>query len=426
MARIKFFHKLILLFSIFASLRGTGLARENPDTFFAYLQDIYNRHDKNLHNFLLAELSQYVAQFPDGEKTPEAQYLMAKVYQEKGEKQKAAAAFLKTIYLYPGTNWQQQAAQDARQLISEEGAFKDKRAKLLALVEGTPLGQSPADRYYEYLHLATALDHTDAYGALLDDARKFLILFPEDARQDSVLQTLAEIYVKKGDDHEAEVSYLRLEYCCAESPLLPYARYSRGVILSKELGDHKMAVQVLSELPAKYPQSEYATAAIFKMGEIKKEKLKDYAGAIADYRKFADTGADSVKAVEALWAIAEINTDNLKDYGGAIAAYNEIVEKHQSDKRAVAAFEKVGDVFKDKLADYNKAAEQYARIVEIFPYYDKAPELILKAGVLCEDKLKDYKRATDYYNIILEKFPKHKSADDARKRIEKAKAKSGQ
>lgn len=210
MSRSKLFHKLVLLLSIFVSLRGSGLARENPDKFFAYLQDVYNRHDKNLHNFLLAELSQYVAQFPAGEKTPEAQYLLAKVYQEKGDKQKAAAAFLKTIYLYPGTSWQQQAAQDARKLISEEGVFKDKRAKLLALVEGTPQGQSPADRYYEYLHLATVLDHADAYGALLDDARKFLILFPEDTRQDSVLQKLAEIYAKKGDEHEAEVSYLRL------------------------------------------------------------------------------------------------------------------------------------------------------------------------------------------------------------------------
>jgi hypothetical protein len=67
-------------------------------------------------------------------------------------------------------------------LISEEGAFKDKRVKLLALVDGKAQGQSPADRYYEYLHLATALDHADAYGALADDARKFLIRFPEDAR----------------------------------------------------------------------------------------------------------------------------------------------------------------------------------------------------------------------------------------------------
>jgi hypothetical protein len=101
MFRIKSLLKLILLLAIFASLKGVGLARENAEKLFAYLQEVYNRHDKNLHNFLLAELSQYVAQFPDSEKAPEAQYLMAKVYQEKGDKQKTAATFLKTFIFIP-------------------------------------------------------------------------------------------------------------------------------------------------------------------------------------------------------------------------------------------------------------------------------------------------------------------------------------
>jgi len=425
MPRIQALPKLLLCFSLIF-ITGTGSARENPEKFFSYLQEVYNRHDKNLHDYLLAELNQYVVQFSDSGKTAEAQYLIARVYQEKGDKQKAAAAFLKTIYLYPGTNWQQEAAKEARKMIAEEGSFKEKRAKLLALIDGTPKGQVPADRYYEYLYAAPMLDNSEVYSLLAEESRKFLILFPEDARQDTTIRMMAEFYAKKGDKHEAEVSYLRLEYCCAESPLLPAARYSRGVLLSKELGEHKTAIQVLSELATKNPQSEYATLAIFKLGEIKKEKTKDYGGAIADYRKFVETGSDSAKAVDALWAIAEINTDNTRDYGGAIAAYNEIVEKHKSDKRAVTAFEKIGDVYKDKLADYNKAAEQYVKITEVFPYYEKAPELILKAGSLCEEKLKDYKRAKDYYSIILDKFPKHKSADEARKKIEKVRVKADQ
>jgi len=419
MTRLYFFVLVIL-----PLLVVQARARENPDKLFAYLQDLYNRHDKNLYEFLLGELNQYVAQFPDGEKTAEAQYLIAKVYQEKGDKQKAVAVFLKTIYLHPGSPWQQESANEARKMISTESVFKDKRAGLLPLLDGAAAGQNPADRYFHYLNLAMGLDHAEAYAVILSDAKKFLALFPEDTRQDSVFKTIAELYAKKGDKREAEASYLRLEYCCEESPLLPYARYSRGVILSKDLGDHKTAIQVLSDMAVKHPENEYATAAIFKIGEIKKEKTKDYTGAIADYRKVADAGSDSAKVVEALWAIAEINTDRLKNYGEAIAAYHEIVDKHRTDKRAVAAFEKIGDVYKDKLADYNKAAEQYAKIVEAFPYYEKAPDLILKAGALCEDKLRDYQRAVDYYNIILDKFPKHKSADEARKKIEKAKAKS--
>ncbi len=426
MSRIKLLRKLTLACAITAMLPMAASGWENPEQLFSYLQAIYNRHDKDLHDYLLTELNQYVLQFPDSGKTAEAQYLIARVYQEKGEKQKAAAAFLKTIYLYPGTSWRQEAAKEARQMISTEGVFKEKRAKWLALLDSTAPGQSAADRYFQYLNLALALESAESYAILLNDAKSFLVQFAEDARQDSILRTIAELYAKKGDKHEAEVSYWRLEYCCAESPLLPAARYSRGVLLSKELGNQKMAIQVLGELAVKNPQSEYATLAIFKMGEIKKEKMKDYGGAIADYRKFVETSSDSAKAVDALWAIAEINTDNTKDYGSAIAAYNEIVEKHKSDKRAVAAFEKIGDVFKDKLADYNKAAEQYVKIIEAFPYYEKAPDLILKAGSLCEDKLKDYARAQQYYRLVIDKFPQHKSANEARKRFEKAREKAAQ
>lgn len=423
MSRIQSWRRLLLACGLFL-LAETGSARENPDKLFSYLQEVFNRHNKNLHNFLLTELNQYIVNFPTSEKTPEAQYLIAKVYQEKGNKPQAVAAFLKTIYLYPGASWQQEAAQAARKMITEEGAFKEKRAKLLALVEATPKGQTPADRYFEYLLAVMGVEQADVYEVVIDDARKFLILFPEDARQDTTIQMMAEVYAKNGEKHEAEASYLRLEYCCTESPLLPSTRYKRGVLLSEALGEHKMAIDALNEVVTKNPQSEYATQAIFKMGEIKKEKLKDYGGAIANYRRFVETSPDSVKAVEALWAIAEINTENTKDYGSAIATYTEIVEKHKADKRAVTAFEKIGDVYKDKLADYNKAAEQYAKIAEVFPYYEKAPELIIKAGGLCEDKLKDYKRAIDYYNILLDKFPQSKSADEARKKIERAKAKA--
>ncbi len=418
--------RLLCAFAACSLIAAAADAQEDPGKLFTYLQDIYNRHDKNLSEFLIGELDQYVTRFPEGEKTPEAQYLLAKVYQEKGDKHKALAAFLKAMSLYPNADRRQESANEARLIITAENAYKEKRAALLAILETPPAGENPADLYYHYLNRAMALDHNDIANLILDDARKFLVQFPEDTRQDSVLLTIAEVYARKGDERETEASYLRLEYCFPESPLLPYARYCRGVILSKELGDHKRAIEILGAVVAEHPQSGYAAAAQLKIAEIKREKLKDYAGAVADYRKFIESKADSAKAVEALWAIAEIDANNLKDYNGAIQAYNEIVEKYQADKRAANAMEKIGDIYKDKLADYGKAAEQYAKIAEVFPDYEKAPDLLLKAGSVCEDKLKDDRRAAEYYRTIFEKFPKHKSADEAKKRIEKAQKKSGE
>lgn len=417
---------LVYAFAACSLMAAAAHAQEDPGKLFTYLQDLYNRHDKNLNEFLIGELDQYVTRFPEGEKAPEAQYLLAKVYQEKGDKHKALAAFLKVMSVYPNADRRQESANEARLIITADNAYKEKRAALLATLESPPAGESLADRYYHYLNRVRALDNKDIADLILDDARKFLVQFAEDTRQDSVLLAIAEVYARKGDERETEASYLRLEYCFPESPLLAYARFSRGVILSKELGDHKRAIEVLSEVVTEHSQSEHAAAAQLKIAEIKREELKDYGGAVADYRKFIESNPDSARAVEALWAIGEIDLNNLKDYNGAIHAYNEIVQKYQADKRAASAMEEVGDIYKDKLADYSKAAEVYAKIAEVFPDYEKAPDLLLKAGSLCEDKLKDYRRAAEYYRIIFEKFPKHKSVDEAKKRIEKARKKSGE
>jgi TolA-binding protein len=209
-------------------IAAAAYAQEDPGKLFTYLQDLYNRHDKNLSEFLIGELNQYVTRFPDGEKAPEAQYLLAKVYQEKGDKHKALAAFLKAVLLFPNADRRQESANEARLILTAENAYKEKRAAMLATLEALPAGEHPADRYYHYLNQVMALDNNDIANLILDDARKFLVQFPDDARQDSVLLAIAEVYARKGDKRETEASYLRLEYCFPESPLLPYARYCRG------------------------------------------------------------------------------------------------------------------------------------------------------------------------------------------------------
>lgn len=417
---------LALLLFLLLLLPYVAFSEVDPDKQFRFLQEAYNRHDKNLSEFLVSELTQFTLLFPESERTPEAQYLIGKVHQEKGNKLAAFAAFLKTMYLYPGSSWQQESAKEARKIVMEEGAFKDTRTSLLAALDSPGAGATPAERYYDYLKLAATIGRAELCPEFIADTRMFVSRFPEETRLDDVWRWQADFYALQDEYREANLSYLRLDYCCPESPHLPYARYTRGMLLSKNLGDHKQALEVLAQVVANHPQSEFAAAALFSMAEIKQDKTKDYAGALADYRKFADTDQDSIKTAAALLAIAEINANNLKDYTAAIAAYHEIVEKHGGNNRGPQALEKAGDLYKDKLNDPAKAAEHYAAIAEQYPYDDKATDMLLKAGAVMEDKAKDYKKAIEYYSIILEKFPNHKNANEARKRIEKAQSKTGE
>lgn len=413
-----------LLFLLFM-LPYVAFSGVDPGKQFSFLQEVYNRHDKNLSAFLVGELTQFTLLFPENERTPEAQHLIGKVYQEKGDKMAAFLAFLKTVYLYPGTAWKDESTKEARKIVTEEGAFKDSRAALLAGLENPSAGATPAERYYDYLEFAATIGRAELCPALIADTRMFVSRFPEETRLDDVWRWQADFYALQGEYREASMSYLRLDYCCPESPLLPYARYTRGMLLSKNLGDHKQAIDALARVAADHSENEFAAAALFSMAEIRQNKTKDYAGALADYRKFVETYQDSIKTVAALMAVAEINANNLKDYNAAIAAYTEIVGKHASDKRGAQALEKVADLYKDKLNDPAKAAESYAAIAERYPDHEKASDMLLKAGAVLEDKAKDYKKAIEYYDIILEKFPNHKNASEARKRIEKAQSKTG-
>jgi TolA-binding protein len=407
---------------IFASIllaAATTSAQYDSDKLFAFLQDSYKQNDKKVYDFLIAELNQYLDIFPEVKNTAEAQYLLAKIYEAKGDKHEALASFLKTMYLYPNSARHEECANGARLIISKEKAYAPKKEKLLAIVDGPFEGDTLADRHYDYLGFLVELDDANLYNWTVDEAKRFISRFPNDERVEIVLREIADLYAKKGEHREAAFSYLKIEYAYSESPLLPYTRYSRGVMLYKELGETQKAIEVFTQVVTQYPQSEYAGTSIFMLAEIKQKKTKDHKGAIAEYRKFIDTYPDNAKVIDALFAIAEINADKLAAYAEAIAAYDEIVAKDSTDERGAKALEKAGDLYKNKFGDYAKAAEYYAKVAEVYPSYEKAPDLLLEAGSLSEMKLKDDKKAMEYYETILAKFPASKRAGEAKRRMAK-------
>lgn len=415
--------KLILILAAILIAAGTATAQYDAEKLFTFIQDTYNRHDKNLYAFLIEELNQYAEIFPDEKNTAEVHYLLATVYEAKGDKHETLVSYFKTMYLYPNSTRHEASANAARKIISGEKAFANKQEKLLAVVDGQFGGENTADRYFDYLGFLMELDEPKLYSWTLDESRRFISRFPSDKRVDMVLRWTADVLTKKGDHREAAVSFLKLDYAYPESPLLPYTRYSRAVILYKELGENEKAVEVFTQVATAYPDSDYAGASLFMLGEIKQKKLKDYKGAIADYRKLVDVYPKNAKGVEALLAIADIHADKLAAPADAIAVYDELVEKYAADERGLKALEKAGDLYRGKLQDFTKAAEYYAKIAELYPNYEKAPDMLLRAGSLCEDKLKDYKKAVEYYEIILEKFPDHRMTSEAKRRIAKAQEK---
>lgn len=411
--------RVAILFAVLLLFQVRAFAQYDAAKHLTFIRDAYNRHDKNLSEYLLGELEQFLDMNPEAAQAAEAQFLIAKVYEEKGEKHAALAAFLKTAFLYQQSNWAQESDNAARKILTEEDPYKKQPEKWNAQLAKAATPDSATQGFYNYLDALVSLESNKLQLEIAQEAAAFHTNFPNDARSDAVARWRAEAFAKAEKYREAALSYLRFEYLYPESALLPYVRYSRGVLLSKELGEHKAALDVLAQVVTAHAQSEYAPSAQFMLGEIKREKTKDHRAALVEYRKLVDIYPASENVVPALFAMAAINANELKDYAAALAAYDEIVAKPQADKRGSEALEKAAELLKDKVADFNKAAEYYAKIAEVYPLYERAPDMLLKAAALAEEKLKDTKRAADYYNLVISKFPEHKKAEEARKKLAK-------
>jgi TolA-binding protein len=398
-------------------------AQYSADNLEAFYNDVYARHDKKLQDFLVRELNQYLQNFSASDHAAEATCLLARVYLDKGKKYPALATFFKMMYFYPDTTQLSECRKQVKDFVTRESAFKNKQEKLFAILNSQLPINTPIERHEAYVAFLVDLDESNLYEFAQTEIQQFISHYPTDSRIDKMIQWNADLYAKMDMPNEASACYLQLGALFPDSPLVPDALHSRGVLLSDKLDNYNDAVQTFADIVTKYPTSEFAGESLFKSGEIKQKELKNYEGAIADYRKLVTDYPQHKLTVNALMAISRIFAQNLKNYPAAIACYEEIVEKYPSSPLGVDALEEIGNIYYNQLKDYSRAAEYYAKISEIHPASDEAPEMLLKAGVVSEEKVPDFPLALEYYQKVIDKYPNHKKADEAAKRKAKLETK---
>ena len=413
---MKTFHWFFILISLWAA---SLFAQNDADKNYSYLQTVFNRHDKHLRDFMVAELQNYLATFADSSHAADAQFLLGKVLDEKGKKYAAFASYLKAVIIYPGSKPYPECVDNVRYFLGKEKKVGDKKNEILRFLDSPAADSSKVDRYFTYCKMLTEFSKKEFRDQVLDALHEFSRLFPNDPRNDQITAWMADTFFLNGDKYEADATYQKLDIVFPASGLLPYALYRRGELLSRKLGQHQTAVQVLGQVADRYPESEYAPQSLLLMGQIKEKKTKDYQGAKDDYGKLVENYPDDPSVYNALWAIAGINKNKLKDYSAAINTLDEIVAKDSTNIRDIQALEEIAGINKKYLKDYGKAAETLVRLVDMFPEYEKAPDRLMDAASLYEKQLGDYQKALGYYQLVVDKFSSSKKAGDAAKRIEK-------
>ena len=210
-------------------------AQYNSTRVLDFLSYTFNQYNDKVNDYLIEELDDYIEIFPRGANAAEAQYLMARVYERKGDNREAVISFIKTLMIYPGTERHEECVSAARKILTTKKPFKNKTDKIIAVIDSSFSGENQSDRYFNYLDFMIDLDESGLYEWNMKDVRRFVTRYPDYEQTEKVLKWTGDLYNNNGKYHEAESEYLKLEYAYPENIILAGTRYERGIILSSNL-----------------------------------------------------------------------------------------------------------------------------------------------------------------------------------------------
>lgn len=406
----------LLLLAVLAA--PVAAADSDAGATYRFLEELYNRFDRTLQPYLISELEQYLAVYPAGARADRALYLLGRTYEDAGDRHQALAAYAKLLYLYPSSDERAAALDALRAILGREKFYADQRGRLEALLREADGSGSRADRHYAYLSFLSKLDATHLHERLLAECTAFKRDYPLDSRLPHLDLWIAVSWANKGGSLESAQAFRKFEALYPDDPSLPYARYTRAELLSRELNGGQQAISILRGLVASFPDSRYAPRALFLLGETQ-ARLKDYKQAIADYRRLADEYAADEAAPDALLAVAEIQERQLKDLPAAVATLKELPERFPGEARGAEALERAATLETQRLGDHRGAAATFASVADYFPQHERAAEDLLKAGKLHEEKTGDLQAALAYYRLALERYPGDRKAGELGRRAQR-------
>ena len=109
----------------------------------------------------------------------------------------------------------------------------------------------------------------------------------------------------------------------------------------------RKAVKTYERLVAKYPQAEKSPEALYKLGTLYMNNLKDADKSIDAYERLLDTYAGSSYSVQSLFMIGYRFANDVKDYEKAKEKYNEFLEKYPDHELALSVKWELENLGKD-------------------------------------------------------------------------------
>ncbi|MBY0371027.1 tetratricopeptide repeat protein [bacterium] len=135
-----------------------------------------------------------------------------------------------------------------------------------------------------------------------------------------------------------------------------------------KIGDssYTEAAEILKRAVALHPESRTATKALYKLGFVEETYLKDFEGALSNYRRFVGQATDPMAAYEVQKRIAALYFEQTGDPDQAVTAYRKLLSMSPESLE--------GDLFQFRIGqgffrsnEFEKAREAYQELLAHYP-----------------------------------------------------------
>jgi TolA-binding protein len=150
-----------------------------------------------------------------------------------------------------------------------------------------------------------------------------------------------------------------------------------------EKGNFNNAIEIYRKILKLYPQSPNSYRALFLMGLLYSQDLKDDKKAETIFQKFLEKYPNGE---ELLYNEAQSFSEK-GDFPSAIKTYEEILKLYPESVHSCRAQFLIGFVYSENLKDSDKAKEVYQEVIERYPDCDLADDAKFMLELMASDSL---------------------------------------
>ncbi|MFH1096231.1 MAG: tetratricopeptide repeat protein [Candidatus Desantisbacteria bacterium] len=390
------------------------IKKEQNQKYIDYVKRLNSMKLKGISTYCLMELSMYVTNCLELEKSDEIQYLVGQLYEEEKRFDEAAIAYAKLICIWPDGSFVSKGKGRIRDLEKLKKIDKEFSQKILAISVG---GEKKEERWLNYIKQLFPVIDASLYSCLDHELDEFLRCYSYSPMAFDAYQTKAQNLLKvKQQEYLAIAAYIKVIYLYPNIPQIAQVYFEIGRIFDI-VKDYPNAASFYQDGVARFPDDANAPKYLLESARIWADKLKDNDKAIKAYETIVAAYSKSEQSPAALFELGKI-FEQLKRYEQVISVYNRIVKEYPQSPLSPSALITIGECY-EKISDYEQAADSYFQLYQKYPKDSHAAEILYRAGQLQEDNLNNSNKAIEIYQLVLKDFAENQYAKKAEARIKK-------